>query len=433
MPDNTLFSPDFKPLPYWWERSTLVDSRSQTLPEVTDVAIIGAGYTGLHAAIQTARNGLSTVVIDAEAAGFGCSTRNGGQVSTSIKPSFTELSRRHGESLATDILREGQASLDYIERFVGEESIDCDFTVAGRFHGAHTPRHFDRLARECEAGNPAFDTGAYMVTRNDQYRELGTNAYHGGMVLPRHASVDPGRYHAGILNTALNAGVQLVTHCPVEGLQRGTGGFRLTTSRGKVSATRVIVATNGYTGALTPWHRRRVIPIGSYVIATEEIPADIMDRLMPTNRVLSDTRKMVYYYRPSPDRRRILFGGRVSLGETDPRRSAPRLHAEMVRLFPELASTRVSHSWGGLVAYTFDTLMHTGHDEGLYHAMGYCGSGVGMASYLGMRIGRQAAGLDDGATAFDRIGFQTRPLYHGRPWFLAPSIVAYRLRDRLGI
>lgn len=432
MPDNTLFTLGFKPQPYWWERSPPVDSGSQSLQESAEVAVIGAGYTGLHAAIQTARNGLATVVIDAEAAGWGCSTRNGGQVSTSIKPSFTALSRRYGESLALDILKEGQASLDYVAHFIRKESIDCDFRVEGRFHGAHTLRQFDRLSGECESGNPAFDTGAFMVTRRDQHRELGTDAYHGGMVLPHHASLDPGRYHAGILETALNAGVRLHTHCPVERLERIGGGFRLATPRGRISAPRVIVATNGYTGALTPRLRRRVIPIGSYVIATEEIPVDVMDRLMPTNRVLSDTRKMVYYYRPSPDRRRILFGGRVSLGEADPRHSAPRLHAEMVRLFPELARIRVSHSWGGLVAYTFDTLMHTGHDNGLYHAMGYCGSGVGMASYLGMRIGRQAAGCDDGVTAFDRIGFHTRPFYTGRPWFLAPSILVYRMRDKLG-
>ena len=154
---------------------------------------------------------------------------------------------------------------------------------------------------------------------------------------------------------------------------------------------------------------------------------------MPTNRILSDSRKLVYYYRPSPDRRRILFGGRVSLSETDPRRSAVKLHAELVRLFPQLAGIRVSHSWTGLVAYTFDELMHVGNDEGLHYAMGYCGSGVGMASYLGMRIGQQAAGLAQGATAFDGLAFQTRPLYSGDPWFLAPSVLVYRIRDRLDI
>jgi glycine/D-amino acid oxidase-like deaminating enzyme len=184
---------------------------------------------------------------------------------------------------------------------------------------------------------------------------------------------------------------------------------------------------------LSPWQQRRVIPIGSYVIATEEIPADVMDRLFPTNRILSDTRKLVYYYRPSPDRKRILFGGRVSLQETDPRKSGPKLLAELVRLFPELADTRISHSWAGIVAFTFDTLMHCGEDRGLSYAMGYCGSGVGMAGYLGSRLGKAAAGLDTDLGAFSQIPFQTRPFYTGKPWFLAPSVAVYRLRDRLGI
>ena len=117
-----------------------------------------------------------------------------------------------------------------------------------------------------------------------------------------------------------------------------------------------------------------------------------MARLMPKDRIVSDTRKVVYYYRASPDGQRILFGGRVSPNETDPRISGPLLHAELVRLFPELQGTRISHSWCGFVAYTFDELAHIGQHDGLYYAMGYCGSGVGMAGYLGMRIGQQVLG-----------------------------------------
>ncbi|WP_281269500.1 NAD(P)/FAD-dependent oxidoreductase [Rhodovulum viride] len=194
----------------------------------------------------------------------------------------------------------------------------------------------------------------------------------------------------------------------------------------------MILATNGYSGPVSPWHRRRVIPIGSYVIATEPVPKTVMDRLFPTDRILSDTRKLVYYYRPSPDRTRVLFGGRMSLRESDPDRTGPVLLRELVRLFPELDGTRISHSWVGTVAFSFDTLMHAGEDDGLFHAMGYCGSGVGMAGYLGMKIGRRAAGLEDAETAFDRLPYPTRPFYTGTPWFLAPSVLVYRVRDRFG-
>jgi len=156
-----------------------------------------------------------------------------------------------------------------------------------------------------------------------------------------------------------------------------------------------------------------------------------MDKLMPKNRIASDTRKVVYYYRPSPDRKRILFGGRVSFNETDPRVSGPKLHADLVQLFPELATTRISHSWSGFVAYTFDELMHVGVHEGMHYAMGYCGAGVGTSSYFGMRIGQQVLGLAEGRTALNGLTMQTRPFYTGNPWFLAPSIRYYRWRDSL--
>ena len=427
------FGADFKPVPYWWEASPRAADDPAKPPATADVVIIGAGYTGLHAALQTARAGLETVVVDAEAAGWGCSTRNGGQISTSVKPSFSTLTRRYGEATAIAILKEGQASLDHVSDFVDEERIDCDFGVVGRFHGAHTSGQYDSLARDCEARHPGFETGAFMVPREKQHGELGTDAYFGGAVFPRHASLDPGKYHAGLLRVAQSADATVISHCRVNDLERSPRGFEVSTDKGRIRAGKVIIATNGYTGPLTPWQQRRVIPIGSYVIATEEIPKETMDRLFPTNRILSDTRKLVYYYRPSPDRKRILFGGRVSLQETDPRRSGPKLLAELVRLFPELAGTRISHSWTGIVAFTFDTLMHCGEDKGLYYATGYCGSGVGMAGYLGSRVGRAAAGIDADLGAFSRIPFQSRPFYTGNPWFLAPSVAVYRLRDRLGI
>jgi glycine/D-amino acid oxidase-like deaminating enzyme len=272
-----------------------------------------------------------------------------------------------------------------------------------------------------------------VVSRAEQRTHLGTDAYYGGVIYPRHASIDPARYHQGLTERVKAAGATIAAHCPVTNIERQTDGFLLTTPKGVVHARDVVIATNGYTSKLTPWHRRRVIPIGSYVIATEEIPSALMDKLFPTNRIVSDTREVVYYYRVSPDRKRILFGGRVSQGETDPRISGPMLHAELIRLFPELSQTKISHSWMGLVAYTFDTLAHTGVHDGMHYAMGYCGSGVGMASYLGMRTGQKLLGLSEGRTGLDDTTFQTRPLYNGNPWFLAASVAYYRWRDNRNV
>ncbi|MEM1429699.1 MAG: FAD-binding oxidoreductase [Pseudomonadota bacterium] len=432
MARGAAFTADYKATPYWWEAAPPDASDGAPLPAAADVAIVGSGYTGLHAALQTARAGLSTVVIDAEAAGWGCSTRNGGQVSESVKPSYAALAARYGPETAAALRREGAASLAFTRSFLAEEGIDADFREVGRFHGAHLAKSYAALTREVAAEAARSDAGAYMVCRADMATELGTRAYFGGAVFPRHCSLDPGKYHRGLLARCRAAGAQIVPNCRATELERLPTGFRLRTEQGSLNAGKVVLATNGYTGPLSPWHRRRVIPIGSYVIATAPIAKDRMDRLFPTDRILSDTRKLVYYYRPSPDRTRILFGGRVSLSEADPDKTGPILLNELVRLFPELAGTRISHSWSGTVAYTFDTLMHLGEENGLFHAMGYCGSGVGMAGYLGRKLGRRVAGLDDADTVFDTPTFPTRPFYTGTPWFLAPSVLVYRIRDRFG-
>ncbi len=428
--NDTLFTPDRKLAPFWWDQVPRPVIDDAPLPPAADVVVIGSGYTGLHAALQTARGGRDTLVLDAEDAGWGCSTRNGGQISTSVKPGFATLAKRHGEQRAHDIIREGQRSLAWIGEFIAAEQIDCDFGVVGRFHAAHNALQFTKLVEAVKGQRKGLEVQTEIVERSAQRTELGTDAYYGGVIYRQHASVHPARYHQGLLDHVLRAGARVAPRCPVISIARDGERFRVTTPRGTVVARNVVVATNGYTGPLTPWLQRRVIPIGSYMIATEPLPVEQMARLMPRNRIVSDTRQVVFYYRASPDQRRILFGGRVSHDETDPAVSGPKLHADMVKIFPELAPTRISHSWCGFVAYTFDELMHVGNHDGLHFAMGYCGSGVGMASYLGMRVGQQVLGVAEGRTAFDGLPFATRPFYTGNPWFLAPSIRYYRWRDR---
>jgi len=427
-----MYTQNAKHRPYWWEAAPPDAAPADTLPKQVDILVIGSGYTGLHAALRTARAGRHTHVIDAEHPGFGASTRNGGQISTSLKPSQSALMRRYGRDLGTALAREGQASLDYMKSFMAEEPLECDFQVPGRFHAAHSARHYEKLAKSCASPDGEIKSDAFMVPRAQQHSELGTDAYHGGIVFPHHASLHPGRYHAGLLKLVRAEGVGITGHCAATAIDRLSDGFRVTTAQGEIKARRVILATNGYTGPLASYQQRRIIPIGSYIIATEELAPEQMDQIMPTNRVLSDTRKLVYYYRPSPDRKHILFGGRVSLRETNTLNTGLKLRHELIRLFPQLSECRIAHSWTGFVGYTFDSMMHCGEQDGLFFAMGYCGSGVGMASYLGMKIGLMAADDPRGTTAFAQIPFPTRPFYQGNPWFLAPSVLAYRLWDRTG-
>lgn len=428
-----LFAPGFKAQPWWWEAAPPVPPATEPLPAQADVLVVGSGYTGLHAALVAARGGRDALVVEAGALGEGCSTRNGGQVSTSIKRAYGALAARHGADAALAIRRCGHDALAFLADFVESEDLDCALARVGRFLGAHTPGHYERLARALEAEPEALKGDARMVPRAEQHREIGSDFYHGGIVHPGHITLHPGLYHAGLVERARAAGVRLRDGCRVEAIARDGDGFQVTTTRGRVRARHVAIATNGYTGPATPWQRRRVIPIGSYMIATEEIDPALADVLSPTRRAMSDTRRVVFYYRRSPDGRRMLFGGRVALAETDPRVSGPRLHRELTRIFPQLAGTRITHSWAGFVAYTFDTLPHIGSHDGLHYAMGYCGSGVSLASWFGMRLGHKVLGSPDGRTPLDDVPFPTRPLYHGRPWFLATAVGWYKLLDRLGV
>ncbi|WP_374374970.1 NAD(P)/FAD-dependent oxidoreductase [Dongia sp.] len=430
---ESVFAAAYKNESFWWEDAPRPERRATTLPSRVDVLVIGSGYTGLMAARETAKAGRSTLVLDAEAAGFGCSSRNGGQVSTSIKPSVGEMSGRMGEEVARGVRQEGINALSYISDFVRSENLACDWAQVGRYHAAHNTKQYDALAKAAAAQPQGLAVPYEMVSKTDQAKEIDTAFYHGGVVYPQHASLHPGKFHNEMLRVTEAAGAQVVAYCPVTAIEKDGAGFIVTTPLGKVSARDVVVATNGYTGPLNPWQRRRVIPIGSYIIATEELPLDLTSRLLPTNRVISDTRKLVFYYRLSPDKKRVIFGGRVAFMENDPKVSAPRLHYWMSLVFPELKSTKVTHSWMGYVAYTFDTLPHLGKQDGLYYAMGYCGSGISLATYFGAKIGQQVLGKKDGDSPLTNVPFQTRPLYSGAPWFLAPSILYYRIRDSLPI
>jgi len=344
---SPLFTSDFKSTPYWWDQAPLDDSTNTDLPDRVDVLIVGSGYTGLHAALQTARGGMSTLVLDAEQPGIGCSSRNGGQISTSIKHNFPTLAKRFGETLAHDILSMGQASLDYVGSFVKQENIDCDFEVSGRFHGAHSASAFEQMRVEVNRPNPVFDSSAFVVSKEEQRTEHSSNLYHGGLVFPHFAAIHPAKYHAGLLAKVREAGARVNGHCAVEAIDShttdGQKHHTVNTIRGLVIAKKVVIATNGYTGSSTPWLKRRVIPIGSYIIATEEIGKDTMHNLFPTRRMLTDSRKLVYYYRPSYDHKRVIFGGRVSLKETDVTKSGPKLLAELRRLYPPLHNVRMTH------------------------------------------------------------------------------------------
>jgi glycine/D-amino acid oxidase-like deaminating enzyme len=417
--------------PYWLDDAPLRRPDPQPLPPAADLVIVGSGYTGLAAAIEAAKGGMSVLVLDRGPIGAGCSTRNGGQLSSSIKPELAKLTARHGETVARRIRDEGYAALSHAQALIAAHDIDCDWRQTGRYLAAHSPKQFDGLAKWAEARQQAGEPPITLIPRDQQLQELGSERYHGGAVSPLFGGVHPAKLHAGLLRVAESLGVTVQGNREVTAIQLDGAGFAVRAGTSTVAARKVLIATNGYSGPLSPWLQRRVIPIGSYMLATAPLPPALAASLIPKGRMVVDTRRVVIYFRLSPDGQRLIFGGRAALMEADPMRSLPRLYQMMLEVFPQLAGTKVSHAWNGFVAYTFDELPHIGVQDGVQYCMGYCGSGVSLSLYFGTRAGQQILGRAEGATALDGLPFQTRPLYHGTPWFLAPSVAWYRAADRL--
>lgn len=428
---HAAFTPDFKLAPYWWDETPCLETPNTAIPARVDVAVVGSGYTGLSAALTLARAGRSVLVLEAEALGGGGASRNQGQMGAVIKRSFSDLVESYGRDKAVAVYSEGQAAITFTQSLIEQEQIACHFVRSGRFVGAYRTADYEALARDLETLKREFGFEADMVPRAEQHREIGTDFYFGGQVRHRDATLDPARLHRGLLERAESAGVTVAAYAPATAIERDGRDFRLTTPRGRVTARNVVIATNGYTGAVTPDLRRRVIPVGAYIIATEPLRPELIARIMPKARCVHDTRKLIYGTRLTPDRKRLLFGGRASLSETDPRVTAPRLYDRMVRVFPDLDGVGITHSWTGYVAFTFQNLPHIGIRDGLHYVLGCCGSGIALNTYLGHKAALRILGDKEAATAFDDLPFETRPFYYGRPWFLHAALAHYRVLDAL--
>ncbi len=423
-----------KTAPYWWEAAPRIEEMPVDLPEDTDVLIIGAGFTGINAGRVLARAGRSVLVAEAGFIGYGASTRNGGMLGPSFhKLGIQGLKAHYGEARALALLKESLGFVDFVKTLVTDEGIDCDFHRSGRFRCASRPKHYEEMARELEVLIAETGLRAEMVPRERIREEIGSERFHGGVRYNIDGGLHPGKYHDGLVRVAREAGALVVPGTEVTAIQHSGNGFRVATSRGVINAGQVAVCTNAYTGKATPWFRRRLLPIRSAMIATEALEPDLMQRLMPTRRMYGDSRRVMAYYRPSPDGTRILFGGRATGPGDRPIANARDLRGMLLDVFPELGETRISHSWSGLVAYAFDHVPHLGQQDGLYYAMGYCGSGVARASFFGSKLGHKMLGEEEaGATAFDDLPFKSRPLYTGTPWFMPAVIRWHRLIDRLG-
>jgi glycine/D-amino acid oxidase-like deaminating enzyme len=401
-----------------------------------DVAVIGAGFTGLSAARTLAKRGARVAVLEAEAIGWGASSRNGGMVLTGMKLGVNKLISMYGRELTQRMYAASLATIDCVEQIVEEEKIDCDFSRCGHLEVACKQKHFADYARLAEVIDRDFNHKLRVVQRHELSAEIGSTIYYGGMVDEVSAGCNPARYVAGLARAAIEAGAEIYEHTRVQSIEResrqGEVGWRLTTSAGPLWAHEVFVGTSGYTGAVTPALQKKLIPIGSFIITTEVLPAPLARELSPRNRMIYDSKNYLYYYRLTPDGR-MLFGGRAAFfPESDQtiRRSAELLRRGMVGVYPQLRDARIEYVWGGTLDFAFDIMPHAGQIDGMYYAVGYAGHGVAMATFQGQKIAELMAG-DKPENPFVGIPFPGAPfgLYNGKPWFLPLAGAWYKVLD----
>jgi glycine/D-amino acid oxidase-like deaminating enzyme len=425
----------------YWLTTTEVPTpdATQSLPEMIDIAVIGAGFTGLSAARTLAKRGAKVAVLEGETIGWGASSRNGGMVLTGMKLGVNQLISKYGRERTQRMYAASLASIDCVEKIVREEAIDCDFSRCGHLEVACKQKHFDDYARQAEVIAREFNHTLRVVQKNELSSEIGSTIYYGGMVDEVSAGCNPARYVGGLARAAMKAGAQIFEHTRVLAVEReprqGEAGWKISTSRGDLWAHDVFVGTSGYTGKATPALQKKLIPIGSFIITTEVLPDALARELSPRNRMIYDSKNYLYYYRLTPDRR-MLFGGRAAFfpeNERTIRRSAHILRRGMIEVYPQLSEAKIDYVWGGTLDFAFDIMPHAGQLDGMYYAVGYAGHGVAMATYQGQKIAERMSG-DKPENPFVGIPFPGAPLgvYNGKPWFLPLAGAWYKFLDWVG-
>lgn len=370
-----LLSSAYREACLWQHQVERPQQPSRDLPSRADVVVIGAGYCGLSAARAAREAGAQVVVLEKEPLGTGASTRNGGMVIPELKASPAQLQRKCGE-LGRRLYAEVDEAFDMLEGIA--QGLDCDYERTGQLYLAHTPRHTAHVrALADELPDVTF------LDHQQVQQRIGSSAFDSAAFFERVGGLHPAKYHAG-----------LVGMCDAQIHDRTAAvrihpGFLIETTAGDIRADHLILATNAYADAATPDLARSVVPINSYIIATEPLADDVQDTI--GRQMMVDTKNLLFYWRLTPDGR-MAFGGRRSLDAAEVSAARDYLYDAMVTIHPQVAGVAVDFAWTGYVAMTLDRMPHVGTLGGAWYATGCNGTGVALNSWLGYRLGQVVTG-----------------------------------------
>ena len=414
--------------PYWWDDQPQFKNNNK-LPSSADVVIVGAGYTGLSAALTLSKAGKNVIVLDSEVIGYGASTRNGGMLGSGHKVSSEEAVQKYGTEIAAQLHKEANASLAFTTNLIKENNIDCELQICGRLRTSWLPQDQINMSRNLNKLKAIEHFNSNMIEPELMSESIETDLYFGGQFYQDHGAVQPRKFHYGLLNLAINAGAKVFGSRPVIQVNKISKSreptFNVLTSTSTIQCHQVLMATNGYTRSnLSRYLSRRVLPVPSFIITTGDIGKDKVQSLLPGGHCMVETRKRYCYYRATPCGRRIMLGTRAAMHAMKAEEALPTLRKMLTEIFPSLVDVEISHCWTGFTGFSFSQLPNLSSNKGIYSALGYCGNGVAMAPYLGHKAALKILNPNQRATVFEQTPLETRPYYFGKPWFL-PIASAY--------
>ena len=426
-----VLSDTFSTEPYWTDGLEPFVA-SEASARQTDVAVIGGGFAGLSAALTLAGAGCSVTVFEAAKIGTGPAARAAGSLSHVPKAKLADLIGMYGHSIALAIYQEARQAREYVEEIIRNHRIACELRSCNRFIAAHSSRAFARQRAVLDSLRATWGN-VELVQREEQRQLIGTDAFFGGIKVANSATLQPALFQRGLATAALTAGATIVEGTRVLDLRRQGSGFELLTTAETYKAQHVILATNADTGVGPARFRalaRRVMVVPAFALATEELPAEQVSRILPIAGPVSDTYKIINYIAPADEGRRLIISARAGRAEGGLQSKAALMLAYFADRFPDLAGVKVSHCWSGRFTVSADWVPHVGVDDGVHYILGCCGTGIPTSTYLGHKVAAKILRRADAGTAFDRA-LPALPFFGAGAYLLPLAVRAYALGDRL--